>query len=105
MNDVFHYPPDLFELVIQTIPLLNRSKKSVLLFFNGAGVDETIFTDITNIVRTNKESINHIYNYIFEKISEIKNNKYITKILILCMVNHNISIDTIFEHCHEQATA
>jgi restriction system protein len=30
MDDVFYYPPDLFNLVVQTIPLLNRSKESVL---------------------------------------------------------------------------
>lgn len=32
MNSTFHYPPDLFEFVVQVIPLLNRSKDSVLLF-------------------------------------------------------------------------
>jgi hypothetical protein len=32
MNDVFHYPPDLFDLFVQAIPLLNRSKESVLFF-------------------------------------------------------------------------
>ncbi|KAA6324508.1 hypothetical protein EZS27_026177, partial [termite gut metagenome] len=47
MNDVYHYPPDLFDLVVQTIPLLNRSKKAVLTFFNGAGVDTSIYTDIS----------------------------------------------------------
>ena len=34
----FHYPPELFSLLVDTIPLLNRSKKDVLLFFRGAGV-------------------------------------------------------------------
>jgi len=43
MSDIYHYPPDLFNLVIQTIPLLNKSKKSVLTFFNGAGVEETLY--------------------------------------------------------------
>lgn len=72
MNNVFHYSPDLFELVVQTVPLLNRSKKSVLLFFKGAGVDETIFADITKTVETNKESINkfEICRTIIERINE-----------------------------------
>ena len=28
----FHYPPELFNLLVDTIPLLSRSKKDVLLF-------------------------------------------------------------------------
>lgn len=72
MNDVFHYPPDLFELVVQTIPLLNRSKDSVLLFFKGAGVDEAIFSDITQIVKTDRDSITkfEICRRILERINE-----------------------------------
>ena len=38
----FPYPPDLFNLLVDTIPLLNRSKKDVLLFFRGAGVHEEV---------------------------------------------------------------
>jgi hypothetical protein len=57
LNEVFHYPPDLFELVVQTIPLLNRSKRSVLLFFKGAGVQEKLIADITNILSTNRDSM------------------------------------------------
>lgn len=57
-NDVFHYPPDLFELLVQTIPLLNKSKPSVLLFFKGAGVDEAIYSDINSKLYFDKNSIN-----------------------------------------------
>ncbi|HVO60793.1 MAG TPA: hypothetical protein VMT53_07645 [Terriglobales bacterium] len=38
MDIVFHYPPELTQLLIQTIPLLCPSKKDVLSFFKGAGV-------------------------------------------------------------------
>lgn len=71
-NDVFHYPPDLFELLAQTIPVLNRSKKSVLLFFKGAGVNETLFSDISNIVEKDKDSINkfQIVRTMLERINE-----------------------------------
>lgn len=57
-NDVFHYPPDLFELLVQAIPLLNKSKPSVLLFFKGAGVDEAIYSDIEAKLRLDRHSIN-----------------------------------------------
>ncbi len=53
----FHYPPEVFSLLIQTIPLLCRSKKDVLLFFQGAGVDSTLTHDIATIVNTNRDSI------------------------------------------------
>jgi hypothetical protein len=32
----FHFPPELFSLLVDTVPLLNRSKKDVLTFFRGA---------------------------------------------------------------------
>ena len=72
MNDVFHYPPDLFELVVQTIPLLNKSKDSVLLFFKGAGVNEALFSDITQKVRTDRNSITkfEICRRVLERINE-----------------------------------
>jgi restriction system protein len=57
-NDVFHYPPDLFELLVQAIPLLNKSKPSVLLFFKGAGVDEALYSDIEAKLRLDRHSIN-----------------------------------------------
>lgn len=42
----FHYPPDLFNLLVQTIPLLCRSKKDVLTFFIGAGVKYELLKDL-----------------------------------------------------------
>ncbi len=36
----FHYPPELMNLLIDVIPLLNRSKNDVFLFFRGAGVSQ-----------------------------------------------------------------
>ena len=71
-SDVFHYHPDLFDLLVQTIPLLNRSKDSVLLFFKGAGVDEDLFVDISHKVETDKKNINkyEITKTILERINE-----------------------------------
>ena len=72
MNDVFHYPPDLFDLIVQTIPLLNRSKQSVLLFFKGAGVDERLFSDISTQVNQDRNAITKydICRRILERINE-----------------------------------
>jgi len=57
MEITFHYPPELLELLIKTIPLLCPSKKSVLLFFQGAGVDSEDLRDVRQRVQENKESI------------------------------------------------
>lgn len=38
----FHYPPELMNLLISTIPLLNRGKEDVFLFFRGAGISEDL---------------------------------------------------------------
>lgn len=36
----FHYPPELFNLLVDAIPALNKSKNDVVIFFRGAGVAE-----------------------------------------------------------------
>lgn len=57
MADAFHYPPDVFELLVSTIPLLCRSKKGVLLFLRGAGVAEEDIAEVSRLVTTNPGDI------------------------------------------------
>lgn len=45
-DDPFHYPPELLSLLIDTIPLLCRSKQDVLTFFQGSGVPANLMTDL-----------------------------------------------------------
>lgn len=54
----FHYPPELFNLLVDTIPLLNRSKKDVLVFFRGAGVPQPLSDDLEQRVRDAPKEIN-----------------------------------------------
>jgi len=42
----FYYPQKLLDLLTETIPLLNRSKKSVVYFFIQFGVPEELILDI-----------------------------------------------------------
>ena len=42
----FHYPPDVFDAVVDAVPLLTRGKKDVVLFFRGCGVDRTFLARI-----------------------------------------------------------
>lgn len=57
MDIVFHYPPELLNLLIDAIPRLCRSKRDVLLFFRGAGVSEATLRDLNAQVRSDPESV------------------------------------------------
>jgi hypothetical protein len=54
----FHYPPELMSLLIDVLPLLNRSKKDVFLFFKGAGVPTSIVAIPYQQWQRDKDSIN-----------------------------------------------
>jgi hypothetical protein len=58
MADEFHYPPDVFELLVETIARLSRGKKGVVLFLQGAGVPQADLAEADRIVRSNPNSIN-----------------------------------------------
>lgn len=58
MAERFHYPPEVFNLLVDTIPLLCRSKKDVVLFFQGAGIAQGDLAEVARIVDSNPSSIN-----------------------------------------------
>jgi hypothetical protein len=58
MAEQFHYPPEVLNLLVDTIPLLCRSKKDVVVFLQGAGVDSADLADVSRTVRTAPDSIN-----------------------------------------------
>jgi restriction system protein len=55
--ETFQYPPDLFALLVDTIPVLCRSKSDVLLFFRGAGVPPALTADIEANLKTDRQSV------------------------------------------------
>ncbi|KLU65675.1 hypothetical protein DEAC_c23050 [Desulfosporosinus acididurans] len=57
VQEIFHYPPELTALLIDTIPLLCRSKKDVLLFFKGAGVPDLLMKDYIQLVNNDRDKI------------------------------------------------
>jgi restriction system protein len=57
MEITYHYPPELLNLLVDVIPLLCRSKKDVLLFFKGAGVETVVLQDFEYKVRIDRDSI------------------------------------------------
>jgi restriction system protein len=58
MNIPHHYPPELLSLLIDTIPLLFRSKKGVVTFFHGAGVSASHLADVRAKVEAAPATIN-----------------------------------------------
>ena len=57
MDTVYHYPPDLFELVVETLPLLCRGKMNVIEYFRGAGTPTDLLSDLEEQVRNNPKEI------------------------------------------------
>jgi len=55
---VFHYPPELTQLLINTIPLLCPAKRDVLTFFRGSGVGDSVLSDLEDQLRKDRNSIN-----------------------------------------------
>lgn len=58
MSDAFHYPPQVFDLLVETVARLNRGKKGVVLFLRGAGVAEEDLAEVDRLVSQNPASIN-----------------------------------------------
>lgn len=58
MADAYHYPPELLSLLVDTVPLLCRSKNDVLVFFRGAGTPEAVLTPFANQLKSDPKSVN-----------------------------------------------
>ncbi len=73
MEITFHYPHELTELLIQTVPRLCRSKKSVLLFFQGSGVSKKLMRDLIQKVELDRQSINkfEMVRTVLERLNEL----------------------------------
>jgi len=72
MDDRFHYPPDVFNLLVDTIPLLCKGKDDVLLFLRGAGVPSDDLVEMQAKVRTDRKSVNKfaIVRNVLEKLNK-----------------------------------
>ncbi|TKJ34651.1 MAG: restriction endonuclease [Planctomycetes bacterium B3_Pla] len=68
----FHYPPELMNLLIDVIPLLNRSKKDVFLFFKGAGISQVLMSAPHKLWKQNPSEITkyEIVRQILTKLNE-----------------------------------
>jgi len=78
MDESFHYPAELTNLLVDTIPLLCRSKDDVVLFFRGAGVPDADLADMQRRVLTDRSGINkyEIARTVVQRINE-KGDRYL----------------------------
>ncbi len=58
MDISFHYPPELLNLLNETLPRLCKSKNDLLLFFQGAGVGKDILAPYQSLLQNNKVGFN-----------------------------------------------
>ena len=72
LDITYHYPPELLQLLIDTIPKLCRSKRDLILFFRGAGVPERHLGDLEETVARDRESISkyEIVRTILQRLNE-----------------------------------
>lgn len=72
MDERFHFPPDVFNLLVDTIPLLCKGKDDVLLFLRGAGVPKEDLAAMTAKVRADRNSVSKfsIVRDVLEKLNK-----------------------------------
>ncbi|SUX54518.1 restriction endonuclease [Chromobacterium vaccinii] len=72
MDDHFHYPPDVFNLLVDTIPLLCKGKDDVLLFLRGAGVPSDDLVEMQTKVSADRKSVSKfaIVRNVLEKLNK-----------------------------------
>lgn len=61
MDITFHYPPELLQLLVDAIPKLCKSKRDLLLFFQGAGVPIATLQPFQQLLLTDKVSFNKYF--------------------------------------------
>jgi len=76
MENVYHYPPELFELVVDALSVLSRSKQGVIDFMRGAGVEHCDLQDVQQLVFRNRNAISkaEIARRVLTRINERRSN-------------------------------
>ena len=72
MDISFHYPPELFQVLIDALPKLCKSKNDLLLFFQGAGASKSLLDPYQRLLKTDKAAFNkyHVTRELLAKLNE-----------------------------------
>ncbi len=58
MDITYHYPPELFNMLVDTIPLLNKGKGDVIDFLRGAGISGGALSEMASAVARDRDAVN-----------------------------------------------
>lgn len=69
---VYHFPPDVFNVLVDLLPRLNKSKRDVVTFFRSAGVPADLYRDLEAQLRADRDSIGkkEIVHTIISRLNE-----------------------------------
>ena len=72
MATSYHYPSELFELLVDAIPRLIRTKQGVLQLFWSAGVNRSVTDDLGTQLRADRDSVSkfHIVRTLLTRLNE-----------------------------------
>jgi hypothetical protein len=72
MDISFHYPPELLQVLIDTLPKLCKSKNDLLLFFRGVGVSNLDLVPYQELLKSNRAAFNkyHVARELLTKLNE-----------------------------------
>src|SRR5713101_8474352 len=57
LDQTYHYPPELLEMLTEVIPCLFKSKQGVIDFFHGAGTPAPVLAEWQSKVRADKDLV------------------------------------------------
>ena len=71
-DTTYHYPPELLQLLVDTIPRLCRSKRDVLLFLPGAGVPSAMIGELQAQLIDDPDGVNkfHIVRTVLSRLND-----------------------------------
>lgn len=72
MDITYHYPPELFQLMLDALPRLCRGKQDLIDFFRGAGLEKPLWVDLERQVVADRDSIkkNEITRKILQRLNQ-----------------------------------
>jgi hypothetical protein len=96
-NEAWHYPPELVELAVKAVSLLNRGKQGELDFFRGAGVPQMMLADLEQQLAIDRNAISkaEIARRVINRLNDAGDRMIGPRREILNRIVHTES----FEHC------
>ena len=95
MEQTYHYPPEFLNLMVDCIPLLNPSKRDLITFFRGAGVDINVIHGLENMLQAGENKY-AMTRYVLTTLNEKLGNDALRQRREI--VKRVVEFDS-YEHC------